>query len=126
MDAKYKTYWKANQDGSGPDRKISNKDLYQLFFYQQRLQRKGNLSSLPIALIASPLPDSDEREDRTVISERFRRIIWRAGPERDDDIRLVFIPITQFLRLLEKGFNPSDAIQKLEFNKMDNLFLSYD
>ncbi|MGA1796290.1 MAG: McrC family protein [bacterium] len=124
MDAKYKPYWKASKDGPYPERKISNEDFYQLFFYQQRLQRRGDLSSPPTALIASPLPDFDEREDRAVISERFRRIVWQAGPERDGDIRLVFIPMTQFLRLLEKGFNPSAAIHELEFNKIDKLFLA--
>ncbi len=54
IDAKYKPYWPAAADGLTPARKISNADLYQLFFYQQRLQRKFNLPAPPVAVIASP------------------------------------------------------------------------
>lgn len=47
IDAKYKPYWRARDEVLKPSRKLANEDLYQLFFYQQRLQRKYNLMKPP-------------------------------------------------------------------------------
>lgn len=63
IDAKYKPYWKMDSDSAKPVRKIGNEDLYQLFFYQQRLQRKYHLSSPPKAFIATPLPGEEEEKN---------------------------------------------------------------
>jgi len=57
IDAKYKDYWPATPDGSRPQRKMANEDIYQLFFYQQRIQRLYNLAKPPAAIIAAPFPD---------------------------------------------------------------------
>jgi len=114
IDAKYKDYWAAAEDGVSPDRKISNEDLYQLFFYQQRMQRKYGLPSLPLALIAAPLPAEDEREKKLVVHDRFRTIRFHAGIESEGDVRLVLIPITHFLRLLNGGIGPREAALLLE------------
>jgi 5-methylcytosine-specific restriction endonuclease McrBC regulatory subunit McrC len=109
IDAKYKDYWATAEDGFNPDRKISNEDLYQLFFYQQRMQRKYGLPSLPLALIAAPLPAEDEREKKLIVHERFRRIRFHVGVESEGDVRLVLIPIAHFLRLLNGGISPREA-----------------
>lgn len=114
IDAKYKDYWKTAEDGFNPDRKISNEDLYQLFFYQQRMQRKYGLPSLPLALIAAPLPAEDEREEKPIVHVRFRRIRFHVGGESEGDVRLALIPITHFLRLLNRGIAPREAVLLLE------------
>jgi hypothetical protein len=114
IDAKYKDYWAAAVDGFSPERKISNEDLYQLFFYQQRMQCKYKLPSLPLALIAAPLPAGDERKEKLVVQERFRRIRYHVGVESEGDVRLFLIPITQFLRFLNKGLAPREAALLLE------------
>lgn len=114
IDAKYKDYWGSAEDGLNPDRKISNEDLYQLFFYQQRMQRKYGLPSLPLALIAAPLPAEDEREKKLLVHDRFRRIRFHAGVESEGDVKLLLIPITHFLRLINKGTSPREAVLLLE------------
>jgi len=122
VDAKYKRYWASGPDGFYPTRKISNEDLYQLFFYQQRLQRKYNLAYPPTAIIASPLPEEDERDGHRCVADRFKRIIWQAGSERAGDVRLLLIPVTNFLRLLEQRKKPVDIMAKIGFGDVANLF----
>lgn len=103
IDAKYKSYWKSRDEGAAPASKISNADLYQLFFYQQRIQRKYHLPLPPIALIASPLPAENERESSSIIDTRYMRVMWQAGAERAGDVRLVLIPMTDCLRNMNAG-----------------------
>ncbi len=121
MDAKYKPYWETT-DGFRP-RKISNEDLYQLFFYQQRIQRKHNLPNPPMAAIVAPLPEEDERQGRPCISERFKRVIWQAGQERAGDVRLILIPMTGILRLLAQRGNPIEAFSQIGLGQIPKLFL---
>jgi 5-methylcytosine-specific restriction endonuclease McrBC regulatory subunit McrC len=121
IDAKYKRYWAAAADGSSPARKIANEDIYQLFFYQQRLQRKFNLPVPPVAVIASPLPEEDERNGPTVAA-RFRRIIWQAGPEKAGDVRLLLIPMTKFLRFLIQREKPADIMARTGLDRIKELF----
>jgi 5-methylcytosine-specific restriction endonuclease McrBC regulatory subunit McrC len=121
VDAKYKPYWAMRPDGFSPDRKISNEDLYQLFFYQQRMQRKYGLTAPPAAVIAAPLPEEDERGERLCVPNRFQRFRWQAGLEKEGDIRLILIPMTRFLRLLSERFVPVDAIHVLGLNHIPEL-----
>lgn len=116
IDAKYKPYWMAGDNGLNPERKISNEDLYQLFFYQQRVQRKYNLLISPLAIIAAPLPDDDERNGRAIVSNKFRRIFWQAGHEKGGDVKLLLIPMTKYLRLLKEKRAASDAIESLGYD----------
>jgi len=116
VDAKYKPYWKAVDSSLKPERKISNEDLYQLFFYQQRMQRKYNLPVSPFAIIASPLPDDDERNGRSIISNRYRQVFWQAGYEKGGDVKLFLIPMTKYLRLLKEKRSASDAIGSLGYD----------
>ena len=78
------------------------------------MQRKYGLPSLPLALIAAPLPAEDEREKKLVVHDRFRTIRFHAGIESEGDVRLVLIPITHFLRLLNGGIGPREAALLLE------------
>lgn len=114
IDAKYKEYWATAENGFNPARKISNEDLYQVFFYQQRMQRRYGLPSLPAALIASPLPAEDERVEKLVIPERFWRVRFHAGVGNDGDVRLALIPVTRFLRLLNRGMASNKAVSCLQ------------
>lgn len=102
VDAKYKEYWLATTDGSRPQRKMANEDIYQLFFYQQRLQRLHGLPKPPLAIIAAPLPDEAERGINGSISERFKEVKWRAGTDISGHVNLLLIPMTQYLRLWEE------------------------
>jgi len=98
VDAKYKEYWPADGPSLRPKRRISNADLYQLFFYAQRLQLRHGLSSPPAACIISPLPAADERGIQVEIEDRYRRVVWRAGHECAGDVRLLNLPLTDILR----------------------------
>jgi 5-methylcytosine-specific restriction enzyme subunit McrC len=100
IDAKYKELWQATDDGT-PVRRIGNDDLYQLFFYAQRLQLRHGLASPPPAVIVCPLPEDDERE-ADVIGDRFTRITWRAGSEVACSIELLMLPLTLTLRQMAK------------------------
>lgn len=124
IDAKYKDYWQLDAVTSRPVRKVINEDLYQLFFYQQRLQRKYGLSNPPPAFIVCPLPEDDEREDIQILSKRFRRIIWQAGNERSGDVKLVFIPMTKFLRSVMDGNSEEKAIgHVIGFEDLHKMFV---
>jgi len=124
IDAKYKSYWAAADNGFHPARKISNADLYQLFFYQQRIQRKHNLLNPPTAVIASPLPEEDERDGTACIGKRFQRVIWQAGSEKAGDVRLLLIPMTRFLRLLKQRKNLENIMADIGLDHLLEMFLN--
>lgn len=100
VDAKYKDYWPGREQTDIPARRISNEDIYQLFFYAQRLQRRHNLPFPPKALIVAPVPASDERGDRRVVGEQFTEVTWRAGNARAGYVQLVLVPITEIFRAM--------------------------
>lgn len=100
VDAKYKEYWPASRPSLRPQRRISNADLYQLFFYAQRLQLKHGLPAPPAAHIVSPLPAADERGTQVEIEGHHRRVVWRAGHECAGDVRLLNLPLTDILRAM--------------------------
>lgn len=110
IDAKYKNYWPATSGESRPQRKIANEDIYQLFFYQQRLQRLYNLAKPPAAIIAVPFPDDAEREGLPCIPERFRQVKWRAGTDVAGHVSLFLTPMTQFLKHLEARATTLEAL----------------
>lgn len=100
VDAKYKQYWPADKPSLQPKRRISNADLYQLFFYAQRLQLKHGLAKPPAAYIVSPLPAKDERDGQPEIEDRYKQVVWRAGHECAGDVRLLDLPLTDILRVM--------------------------
>jgi McrBC 5-methylcytosine restriction system component len=103
VDAKYKQYWPADRSSPKPKKRIANADLYQLFFYAQRLQLKHGLPRPPAACIVSPLPAADERAGCPEIGTRYKRVIWRAGHEHAGDVRLFDLPLTDLLRSMIDG-----------------------
>lgn len=113
IDAKYKEYWPA-EDGGAPSRRVSNADIYQLFFYAQRLQLRHSLPKPPAACIISPLPAEDERDGLTEIAGRYRRIVWRAGHELAGDVRLLNLPLTSILRSMVER---KDWLDRLEMKE---------
>ena len=92
LDAKYKDY--ANADANGkPCRKIENADLYQLFFYAQRLAQKHRLAALPDGHIVCPaLPEVP------LVSDRYRRVSYRAGATVEAVAHLLPLPLEDLLR----------------------------
>jgi len=107
IDAKYKDYWKADNDTGTPAKRISNEDLYQLFFYSERLRNRYGLKKAPPAFIISPLPAADERERAFVVQEQFRDVQWRAGTGvADSSIQLVLLPLTDLLRSIRRSGSP--------------------
>lgn len=93
-------YWRADGAEGRPVRRIGNEDLYQLFFYAQRLQHRYQLPKPPAAFIVSPVPADDELAGQRNISQCFREIVWRAGQEVGGSVKLVLLPMTQIVRLL--------------------------
>jgi 5-methylcytosine-specific restriction enzyme subunit McrC len=109
IDAKYKAYWQGKEEGEKPERKISNEDLYQMFFYQLRMQKRHNLQTPPLTVIAAPMPADDERGNAPTLAERFKKIVFQAGAEKAGEIRLFLVPMTDILRRLSKGVDPVDS-----------------
>jgi hypothetical protein len=70
----------------------------------------------PVAVIASSVPEDDEMQENTPISDRFRRVVWQAGQKKTGDVLLLLIPVTKFLRLLLKRERPAGIISKLELD----------
>jgi len=123
VDAKYKDYWSSAVDGARPQRKMANEDVYQLFFYQQRLQRIYDLPTPPAAVVASPLPAEDERGGKLPISGKFREVKWRVGTDIAGHLHLALIPMTGFLRLLEQKKSIQEALSVSGVADMTKLFL---
>ena len=109
IDAKYKAYWQGKEQGQKPERKISNEDLYQMFFYQLRMQKRHNLTRPPLAVLAAPMPADDERGNAPLVAERFKKIAFQAAAERAGEVRLLLVPMTGLLRRLSEGIHPSDS-----------------
>jgi len=100
VDAKYKDYWEGAPTSGAPTQPISNEDLYQMFFYTQRLQLRHHLPSPPLAVIVSPAPAEDERHGRLLIGERYRRVFWSAGADPEVGLSVLLLPMTRILRAL--------------------------
>lgn len=118
IDAKYKDYWKATGSAGVPLKRVSNEDLYQLFFYAQRLQNRYALQKPPLAIIICPLPAEDERCGQSQVVERYCRIQWRAGSEIGGTVRVDLMPLTELLRAMQRGGHVLDVIP----GRCDDLF----
>lgn len=100
VDAKYKEYWREQPPGRPEDR-VTNADLYQLFFYSQRAQQRYGLPSPLPAFIISPLPADDERRVH-VIADRFKTVRCGAG-SGPCEVQLILLPLTDILRRMTRG-----------------------
>ena len=117
LDSKYKDYWRAQGADGFPANRISNGDIYQLFFYAQRLQIRHKLQSPPEAIIISPIPAEDERVE-SAISERFCTVRWQVGGDVACRLRLVFVPMTQILRALAAGRTVESALGEMLVSRL--------
>lgn len=100
IDAKFKPrYVVASQnDLNRPEARVSNEDIYQLYFYQSRLQSISGLSNPPRAVILAPslgLPPSSRTEHRTVYWNSHR-----ASLENRPSLRVLPVPIAEVLELI--------------------------
>ncbi|MCU0290924.1 MAG: McrC family protein [Thermoanaerobaculaceae bacterium] len=98
IDAKYKDYWRGSGYEREPQQRIANDDLYQLFFYSQRLQLKHALARPPKAIIICPLPSDDERDRTPMLADRYQRVMCRSGHDAPSEVHLVLLPLTDILR----------------------------
>lgn len=113
IDAKYKDYWRADASTGMPNRRVSNEDLYQLFFYAQRLQLRFAMKHMPPAFIFAPLPAADERDGAGIVASQYSEIVWRAGSDAPSRVRLTFVPLTELLRCLLERRNQNQILSGL-------------
>jgi hypothetical protein len=99
IDAKYKDYWEVDLAKLTPTRKVSNEDIYQLFFYASRLQSAYQLASPPPAIIISPVPAEAELNERQIIGDRFTQLAVNAGGVRNH-LQLALLPLSSVIREL--------------------------
>jgi hypothetical protein len=78
VDAKFKPrYFEADESGFvAADNRVSPEDLYQLFFYQARLQASFRLPAPPAAWIVAP-----DAKVGPGPSDRWRRIVWAGADD---------------------------------------------
>lgn len=97
IDAKFKPRHvsSAPEDAALPEARVTNEDLYQLFFYQSRLQSIGQLPHLPRAVILAPLFG-----DQASSSIAKRTVMWNdrgAGRVDAPSLRVIPVPIERAL-----------------------------
>lgn len=100
IDAKFKPrYMRAQADGSvSPADRVSNEDLYQLFFYQSRLQALYKLSTPPAAFVVAPLLSGG-----CIPALSARTIQWRDTAGRGSILRVEGIDFSTLSRCLKEG-----------------------
>lgn len=91
LDAKFKPRYVLGKPGYKIPKKnrVSNADIYQLFFYQARLAKLYPDSKPPSAAIVAPLFGKDN-----ITSDRERReVIWSDSVKDAEDVKIYVIPI---------------------------------
>ncbi len=121
LDAKYKSKYVSGKSNAEIPRssKVTSADLYQLFFYQTRLQRLHNLSRPPFAVIIAPLLEGDATWDRT-----RRNIEWRASMGSDGpSLTVIPFPLIKALDRLGEGKSEEEIVRDFyELQEMFNYF----
>ncbi|MFL9950137.1 hypothetical protein PQR68_29485 [Paraburkholderia agricolaris] len=105
IDAKFKPRYveRATVSSDSPEAKVTNADIYQLFFYQSRLQVSHGLPRPPRAVIIAPY-----LSDIGVGSVEKRTIIWAEEDNRTGDASSLSVlpialgPVLQALRTLSE------------------------
>lgn len=105
VDTKYKPRYVNNNPGTTipKEKRVTNSDIYQIFFYQARFQLINELLEPPIALIIAP-----QVPIKRSISELSKRTIhWYTEKEDTLKYKLTVIPfpIADILACLRKGDN---------------------
>lgn len=112
LDAKYKPrYLWGGPGGAVPvHNRVSNEDLYQLFFYQARLRNRFRVES-PIrsAIVAPDLTPGEE------LAEPERRLIyWSAGEHGAENerygVQVVALPVPTVLSAIRSGGGPGELL----------------
>lgn len=101
IDAKFKPRYVSPSpaDSDSPIGRVTNDDIYQLFFYQSRLQSIGQLSRLPRAVILAPLLNGSASS-----SVARRTVLWSDkgnGKFEEPSLRVVPVPIQEVLEGLQ-------------------------
>lgn len=103
IDAKFKPRYlkKKSTYCDEPLAKVTNSDIYQLFFYQARLQFLSHLTSPPRAVIIAPV-SIDDTSNMTSLEKRT--ILWTAGlnPQKEQpSLTVLPAPIETILAQLK-------------------------
>ena len=102
IDAKFKPRYVAADllNSAEPSGLITNEDIYQLFFYQSRLQSMGQLTYLPRAVILAPLFGGHASS-----SVARRTVLWsdRGSEVGSPCLRVIPVPIEKALKGLESS-----------------------
>ncbi len=101
VDAKFKPRYvnPAPANVALPEAQVTNEDIYQLFFYQSRLQSLGKLQQLPRAVILAPLFGGQASS-----SIAKRTVMWSdrgSGGIDAPSLRVVPVPIEEALEQLK-------------------------
>lgn len=101
VDAKFKPrYTRAQLDGGvAYSDRVTNEDLYQLFFYQSRLQNQYELSYPPLAIIVAPLLGLGCRLSRAPA----RKVVWRDVSGRQANLQVEPIDFPALTKALRGG-----------------------
>ena len=103
VDAKFKPHYTRTQRGKRvpPKNRVSNADIYQMFFYQARIRARYRLERSPRAIIVAPLL---QQAAEIVESER-RTALWQTeelgSPEFG--LSLVPLPVVSVVRSIQDG-----------------------
>jgi len=112
LDSKFKPrYFNSTPKSDIPRRnKVSNSDIYQVFFYQQRLVVRHKLKGAPKAVIVAPsLYGASHHPDVAK-----RTIIWPGYLDQADDCKIVVLPLP--LKEVLKGLvNHGSAREALKY-----------
>ncbi|HEX8558738.1 MAG TPA: hypothetical protein VF668_11565 [Pyrinomonadaceae bacterium] len=113
IDAKFKPRYVADLPGASVPKanRVSNADIYQLSFYQARLQALHRLAAPPPALIVAPKVTGDEPPDVA-----RRTIRWSATKEDHKmyGLTVLPLPIDKVVGALKDGRSGMEALRPAE------------
>lgn len=100
LDAKFKPRYASSRedDETEPTGRVTNEDIYQLFFYQSFLKTAQSLNYLPRAVILAPILSG-----RSTTLPEARTIIWREAVQatpNDPSLRVLPVPLDAALKQL--------------------------
>lgn len=111
VDAKFKPrYLRGGATGRLPKRnRVSSRDIYQLSFYQARLQARYSLPEPPRAYIVAPKLDGSER----MPGRERRRIRWKDERAAGNGFGLDVLPfpVEAVLTAVKKGGSPASVFR---------------
>jgi len=109
IDAKYKPRYVESDSPTMLPRsnKVSNADLYQMFFYQARLKYRYEIEEpIPSALVSPRLPGSGP-----LPTKELRSIRWKAGDAADvHSLEVLAVPLQPMLERLGEGASATTTL----------------